>query len=233
METISRQGDAMQQIQAIDEGALFFFYQLHQDMSWLNKPMEYLTYLGDRRVLVPLALIAAVLFFWRQRPRTALVVLAMLGLGYTLSDGVKYLIDRPRPIVAIQLVPRQDTPSFPSAHSLNSMALFVGLALICSRGWSSKIGRGALVLAAFLLALLVGFTRMYLCVHYVSDVLAGFAAGLGLALVANYIDWRWNLKPEAESQPLFRPRQSAEGPKELLPSGPSTDPRVAQPPGSP
>jgi undecaprenyl-diphosphatase len=223
----------MQQIQGIDEGALFFFYKLHQDVSWLNKPMEYLTFLGDRRFLPPLAILAAALFIWRQRKHTALIVLALVGLGYTLSDGLKYLIGRERPIVAIQLVDRPSTPSFPSSHALNSMALFVGLALMATRGWSSKVGRTAVVLAAFLLALLVGFTRMYLCVHYVSDVVGGFLAGLGLALIANYLDGRWSREPEAPMHPLFLPPRTADGSKQVLPPGPAADPRPAQPPGSP
>jgi membrane-associated phospholipid phosphatase len=221
----------MQQIEGTDIGAYHFFQHLHPTMPVLNQAMKALTWVGDRRVLVPFAVLAAALFAWRKQNVTALIILITLGLGYALSDGLKYLIRRERPDVAFQIVERPRTPSFPSAHALNSMSLFVGVALIASRPWASRWRRAALVGGALLLALIVGFSRMYLCVHYVSDVVAGFIAGLGLALLADWADRRWSPAAVGSLPDLVLSGGPPQEPRRFLPSGPaaSPDPAITSP----
>jgi undecaprenyl-diphosphatase len=194
----------MQSLEAIDLGALFFFQ--HHHLPWLNGVMVFVTQLGNNEVLFPAATILALGLAARGRWRTALVLAATGLLGWGLTEGVKALVGRPRPAEAVDaLVPIPTNGSYPSGHALNAMTVYGTAALLAARGLRSRRAAAVLLTAAFLLAVAVGASRLYLGVHYLTDVLGGWSAGLALALLARWVDERWSPLPA----PL-RPAPSAD-----------------------
>lgn len=135
----------------------------------LQSPMETVSLLGQASALVPLIAVAS-LFIWRSRRRWALALpLVMAGAG-GLQFLAKWAVDRPRPNAAPW--------GFPSGHAL-IVVVFLGVLtyLLCTsptrRRWRWT---GAVLCVATALA--VGFSRLYLDMHWISDVGGGFAVGL-------------------------------------------------------
>ncbi len=144
--------------------------------------MRILTYLGGTQVALPLtALVALGLARLRDRP-------AMVGLivAYAATQAivtlVKLLVGRDRPAGSLEQVGGY---AFPSGHSATAVALYGALALIVARRWGPR-GRVAAIAGAVLLAAIVGVTRVYLGVHYPTDVLGGWLLGATVLAVA----WR-------------------------------------------
>jgi undecaprenyl-diphosphatase len=120
-------------------------------------------------------------FLWVQRRRRSILYLwtVFLGAGI-LAWGVKAGMDRPRPETEGWRVPSATYSSFSSGHATRGAALFAALALLIGRPLRGV--QRALVFTAALLALLsVGASRVYLGVHYPTDVLGGMALGLAWA----------------------------------------------------
>ena len=111
-------------------------------------------------------------FLWR---RAAIWLLVTLGGALVLDLSLKYAFHRPRPVPFFGPVP--PTYSFPSGHSLFSFCFYGVLAGLLARRAHSLWLRIVLWSCATVLVLAIGFSRIYLGVHYPSDVLGGFLAG--------------------------------------------------------
>jgi membrane-associated phospholipid phosphatase len=135
------------------------------------------TRLGNFVTLFAVTLVAVVIF-WRRRERidAAFVALAALG-AQVLSTGMKLGFRRDRPFFPDPLA-TESTFSFPSGHALVSLAVYGSIALVLARRLTSRIQRALLLGATALLVIAIGFSRLYLGVHFLSDVLAGYAAGV-------------------------------------------------------
>ncbi|MEE4313297.1 MAG: phosphatase PAP2 family protein [Desulfofustis sp.] len=135
-----------------------------------------ITWGGSLMVLLPLALLMSLLFYARGRIADAALLLGGL-LGASLFVHIlKRLFARARPEVENLLVAMPSDFSFPSAHTGQAFAFSVACALVLSR---QNEHTGALVLWGVLLlfAFLVGISRVYLQVHYISDVVVGALLG--------------------------------------------------------
>ncbi len=168
----------MESLAAIDQGVLYFFQSLHRD--GLNELGVFTTKLGNTEVLGILSAIITLLFVLLRRPRFAIGFALVCLISVTLNYGVKIAVGRPRPSLATALVKVPNNPSFPSGHALCSMAIYTTAFTLLG----SLIGRRWLGLVGVLLGLAIGLSRPFVGVHYPSDVLAGWIAGLGVALVA-------------------------------------------------
>lgn len=141
------------------------------------------TRLGDAWVVLPIVL-ASLARLWRAGRRLAAASLALTMAGQGLLQwGLKVLFARPRPELVGAL---GDAPgfSFPSGHALVGVVLYGYLAYLVGLRWSRPAPRLALGAAAGLVALAVGVSRLYLAVHYLTDVLAGWALGVVWLLLA-------------------------------------------------
>jgi undecaprenyl-diphosphatase len=118
-------------------------------------------------------------------------IAAAVAAGFLYANGVKALVGRPRPDVPWRLIALPTSSSFPSGHAADSMTAYASLALIAGRRLRRRWLRVLALVLGLALPLLVGFTRVYLGVHYGTDVLAGWAGGLTLALLAAWVDRRW------------------------------------------
>lgn len=175
-----------EETRTFDEAVLLFFRN-PADLSdpvgpvWFEEAVRDITALGGTAVMG--TLVTAVLgFVWMTRKhRMALDIILSVGGGMILSSLLKEIFERPRP----DLVPHYYNVlhhSFPSGHSMMSAVVYLTLgALLASlqSRWSLKI---YIMGTAMALTFLVGISRIYLGVHWPTDVLAGWAAGAVWAL---------------------------------------------------
>jgi undecaprenyl-diphosphatase len=139
----------------------------------LDSIMRDITALGSATVLLLLAGAAAT-FLWLTRHHLSALLLALAVVAAAVLNLVlKALYDRPRPDV-VPWVVEVVTPSFPSGHALGAFAIYGTLAYLVGRLEPARRLRTATWIIAALIILAVGVSRVYLGVHYPSDVLAGF-----------------------------------------------------------
>ena len=132
---------------------------------------------GGPAVLIPAGLMAAVAFLikgWKRGALLAVVTLAGAGL---LNGLLKFSFARVRPASYFDY-PLPGSPSFPSGHALYAASVFGGLAVLLTARMGSLPLQLAVWVVTVSLILLVGISRVYLGVHYPSDVLAGYAIGV-------------------------------------------------------
>jgi membrane-associated phospholipid phosphatase len=138
---------------------------------------EAVTWLGNVPVLLSITVLAAlILSLTRQRSELQLLLLAVIGTQI-LTLGLKLGFQRERPFFSDPLA-TESTYSFPSGHASVSLAVYGTLGFIVARHLSSIRARIAALVAVAALVLLIGFSRLYLGVHFLSDVIAGFSLGL-------------------------------------------------------
>lgn len=139
----------------------------------LSAGMGLVTWLGSLAVLLPLSITIG----WRANDgghwrKRLFLPLATLGAA-AVAHLLKWAVDRERPDLFPSLVAMPADASFPSAHTMQVTA-FVAAWLVATGGWR-RVGQ---VVAGLLLVAAVGFSRLYLQVHFPSDVLFGILGGL-------------------------------------------------------
>lgn len=151
-----------------------------QRTAELTALAKVVTWGGSAYVLVPLALVCCLALVRAGLRREAVAVAVSLGGGMLIYDLVKLLVARPRPTVEhLQAVAGS---SFPSGHATQASAFWFSLALAApSVPAAARRRRVVWVLAAVIVAA-VALSRVYLGVHYPSDVIAGVALGTGWAI---------------------------------------------------
>ncbi len=128
--------------------------------------------------LSPLGLIAAGVFLYRGWRRGALLVIVTLVGAWAIDVGLKLFFGRPRPEPFFDYYPAPTSFSFPSGHALFSVCFFGGLAVLLTHRLRSRAAQAAVWVAALIVILLIGSSRVYLGVHYPTDVVGGYAVGL-------------------------------------------------------
>ncbi len=123
-----------------------------------------------------LTALAALAFLLLHRRRDAVTVVAAVIGSEILSEVLKIGFQRPRPQPFFGY-PAPDSFSFPSGHALTAVCFYSVLAYLLTRRIGPLAGRIAVWTVAAAMFLLIGFSRIYLGVHYPSDVLGGYAAG--------------------------------------------------------
>ena len=156
--------------------------RLARGPAWLAEVAQDISALGGTTVLT-LATITAVcylLLLGRRRP--ALFVSAAVIGGTALSSGLKAFFERARPDAWLHLTPVHSA-SFPSGHSLLSSVVYLTLGVLLSRLVSRRAQKLFFIFVALTLSFLVGLSRVFLGMHYPTDVLSGWTAGIAWALV--------------------------------------------------
>ncbi len=149
---------------------------------WLHEVGRDMTALGGVAVMTLVTLfVAGYLGMVRKYHAMWLILIASFG-GLMLSGALKHLVDRPRP----QLVPHLSqvyTSSFPSGHSMMSAVVYLTLGSLLARLVPSRPVKVYCMFVAMVLTFMVGISRVYMGVHYPTDVLAGWTGGLVWALL--------------------------------------------------
>ncbi len=150
--------------------------------AWLQEFVRDISGLGSPGVLGLITLIVVVFLLLSRRLRTAIFVLATLMGGALISTLLKIGFDRPRPT----LVPHGTvvySASFPSSHAMISTIVYLTLGALIARLLTGESRLKYYVMAvSALFPVLIGVSRVYLGVHWPSDVLAGWAAGTAWVL---------------------------------------------------
>ncbi len=152
---------------------------------WATAIMQAASIVGSGAVEIPLALgVSFRLAMIRRRSEAAGYAAATLS-GWALYGVAKFVFRRPRPHVIPRLMSGAGWYSFPSGHSTLAPLVFGLGALIWSAPWPRR-ARVALLAAAALLCLLIGFSRVYLGMHWPTDAGSGLLLGTGWAAL-----WVW------------------------------------------
>lgn len=150
--------------------------------AYLEEIGRDLTALGGVAVITLITLMVAGFFLLARQWRTAVYMLATVGGGVLVSGLAKSLFDRPRP----DLVPHGSmvyTSSFPSGHSMMAAVAFLTLGVLIARLQDRRSLKIYVMAVAVFLTLLVGVSRVYLGVHWPTDVAAGWLAGGAWAMI--------------------------------------------------
>lgn len=143
---------------------------------WLQSAMLDVTAIGGVAVLTLITVIVAGFLAVSRKVKLALFVVTAVSTGALVSTLLKSLFDRPRPDLVSHLVD-VNTTSFPSGHAMNSAVVYLTLAALLARTRLENATRIYILSMAIALALTIGFSRVYLGVHWPSDVIAGWAVG--------------------------------------------------------
>jgi len=182
---------------------------------WLREVGRDLTALGGVAVLTLVTIAVAGFLAISGKYRAMILVLVATFGGLIISSGLKHAIDRPRPNVSH----RQHvyTKSFPSGHSMLSAVVYLTLGSMLTRLVPNRTEKFYCLACAMLLTFLVGISRVYMGVHYPTDVLAGWSAGLVWAsicwLVARALQHRGAVEPPTEATPTGEAAVGATGRK--------------------
>ncbi|MER8723556.1 phosphatase PAP2 family protein [Mesorhizobium sp. M1027] len=150
--------------------------------AWLEGAMRDITSLGSASVLVLITAAMIVYLLLIRRPGAALLMFVAVAGGQLLSSVLKFDIDRPRPDLVSHLADVASL-SFPSGHAMLSAVTYLTLGSMAARFLPGRTTKIYVLVLAVLTTVVVGISRIYLGVHWPSDVLAGWCAGFAWAML--------------------------------------------------
>lgn len=170
---------------------------------------QWFTHLGGTRVVVVVAVLAAVFGWWRYRNgNVALFVVVVVAGQALVNSGLKWLVDRDRP--DLNQLADWSGSSFPSGHSAAAAATWAAVALVLTLR-SGKVARTGAAVVAAAIAAGVGATRALLGVHWFTDVVAGLSVGFGWFLVCVVVFGGQIMQfgePQQEAEQMHEPQNS-------------------------
>ncbi|MBX4924639.1 phosphatase PAP2 family protein [Rhizobium binae] len=149
--------------------------------AWLTHAVDDITSLGGVTVLALLTGLITIYLLLDRRWPIALFIFSSVLTGWLASTTLKILVARPRPDVVPHLVEVSDL-SFPSGHAMVSAVTYLTLGALLARTQRYRSTRIFVMAAGVFLAVIIGLSRIYLGVHYPTDVFAGWCAGALWAL---------------------------------------------------
>ncbi|MCM2293736.1 phosphatase PAP2 family protein [Allorhizobium sp. BGMRC 0089] len=173
---------------------------------WLALAMRDITSLGGFTLISLITLLSVLYLTAARQYRNAAIVTLAITFGALAERGLKLLFSRPRPEIVPHLVEVQ-TMSFPSGHAMMSAITYLTLGAMLARAQPTRRLRVFVILSGLLLTLLSGTSRVFLGVHYPTDILAGWTVGGAWALMVWMIaDWlnrqdRGETKNQSRSDP--------------------------------
>ncbi|QUW20543.1 phosphatase PAP2 family protein [Sporosarcina sp. Marseille-Q4063] len=153
------------------------------ETPWLTAIMKFFTWIGSGYVVAPLTVIAAVLlvFVFKYRHQ-ALLLVVVIGGTVAFNHLLKLYFKRERPV--FHRILDANGYSFPSGHTMMAFSLYVIIAYIAWRNVETRLGKVLLIVFATFMTVMIGTSRIYLGVHYPSDVAGGLMASGFLVTIA-------------------------------------------------
>lgn len=179
------------EIAAIDSHLLLML-RAPEDVSrplgppWLRETMTEITSLGGYPVLIILVGVVVGFLLVSKKYGPALFAFLSIVSGTALGHVLKLIYDRPRPEIVDHLVATH-TASFPSGHATMSAVVYLTLASLIVRFVEDTVVRVYVIGIAVLLTVAIGISRIYLGVHWPSDVAAGWALGVAWASLSSLV----------------------------------------------
>jgi undecaprenyl-diphosphatase len=164
--------------QAFDESVIRWLAAHHT--RGLDIAMLEITALGTGIVVMMVVAVAALFLVLTEHKYSAVLLLASTFGGLVLNAVLKLGFNRPRPSILVPVV-HAVSSSFPSGHAMSAAIVYTTVAYLAARLHKRRWARWLLMTAAFIVIALISLSRMYLGVHYPSDVLAGIVVGLAWA----------------------------------------------------
>lgn len=163
-------------------------YEIPRGPKWLPEAVRDITALGGGMVIFLLtASVVGFLILQKEYKIMWLVLITVAG-GALLSFGLKELYARERPDVVLHLMTATSL-SFPSGHSMMSMVVYLALGSLIARLQTRRRIRVYIIVLALFLSFIIGLSRIYLGVHYPTDVIAGWSVGLAWASLVWFVTW--------------------------------------------
>lgn len=134
-------------------------------------------YIGEQVIVVIGGLLFLYFIFYRQWPELCMIVIAWAGEG-ALWIVLSQAYNRPRPEFAVPVWHQMTSPGFPSGHSISAVMCYGLLAYLLMPAIRASFWKVVVIVAAILIILFVGTSRIFVGDHYLSDVLAGYALGI-------------------------------------------------------
>ena len=153
---------------------------------WLEVLVSDFTAMGSAAVLVFMSVAVGGYFLLSHRPMRAVLVLGSFAGAQVMNNLLKLGFARPRPSVVSHLGDVH-TLSFPSGHAMLSAVIYLTLGMLLSSAQPQRPVRIYIMGVAVLMTALIGLSRIYLGVHYPTDVLAGWAAGVAWACLCGLL----------------------------------------------
>ncbi|HBN78420.1 MAG TPA: PA-phosphatase [Planctomycetaceae bacterium] len=166
---------------------------------WVEEIGRDVTALGGNAILIFLTISIAGFLVLQKQKWVALFLVSAVVSGMLMSTGLKHFFDRPRP----DLVPHGSyvyTQSFPSGHSALSAVTYLTLGALIARVQTSRRLKTYILLLACFITLAVGISRVYLGVHWPTDVIAGWTLGATWAAIC-WMIFRWFQREKQIDQP--------------------------------
>jgi len=157
-----------------DMQILHYFYSLRNPL--LNTTMIDISYLGGE-AMIAIGICIGIFLLIRKHRREAVLFAFIFGMAAMIDTILKDLVKRPRPQFHPLVV--ETGYSFPSGHAMDSIVFYLTVAYLSFHVSRNKKLSMLVLLCSLTLIFLIGVSRVYLGVHYPSDVLAGYIGGLG------------------------------------------------------
>lgn len=187
---------------------IFAVLQSHVSPS-LTNVIRVITFFGSQQFLLPANLLLIFFFlFIRKNKRVAIHITTVSVVSVTVLFLLKDILKRERPMVP--LIAKAHGYSFPSGHTLSSVTFYGMLMYIAWKNIRNTTLKWITVSFLFILPFLVGFSRIYLRVHYASDVIAGLCVGIIWLLLAKWLLLSKGMDPTKKLMPGPAPDQPTE-----------------------
>lgn len=165
--------------------------------------MLFVTFFGTHKFLIPANLLLIAYFLFIKKHKWYSIKVPAIALSsLALMFGLKYLFGRPRPNVPLLF--QAEGLSFPSGHALFSITFYGLLVYLIYNGVKQKGLKWTLILLLILFMTVIGFSRVYLRVHYASDVIAGFCVGFAWLVFTIWLLNRMERYSRKEIDPVVR-----------------------------
>jgi undecaprenyl-diphosphatase len=166
--------------------------------DWLDLAMETVSFAGVEYVAGAIVALSVLALLVAGRRSGAAMVVTAMAVGFGLRTVLKQVVARPRPSEGlVQVIEDADGYAFPSGHVMFYVVLLGALWLVLTASDASNRARWAVSAAIAVALLLIGYSRVYLGVHWVSDVAGGYIFGAVVVAVAAWAWQQWATAPGA------------------------------------
>lgn len=158
--------------------------------GWFKELARDFTALGGYGVLITITVLVTTFLHLERRPARAHFVVVAVVAAYTVSMMLKAIIARPRPHI-VPWLSYVHSSSFPSGHSMMSAVVYLSLGLMLSDLTTRRMVKVFVIVAPLTISASIGFSRVYMGVHYPTDVVAGWWLGIAWSLACWLAVRRW------------------------------------------
>ena len=174
----------------LDQPIINFFRAIENPL--LTKIYLWFTFIGDTPMVIAIFLISIFILYFALKHRTQLVFLLVVLVGSTLINNIlKIIYQRERPIE--YRLTEASGYSFPSGHSMASFTLYIALSFLIWKHIPHRLGRGLVILFTIVMIFMIGTSRIYLGVHYPSDIIGGYLVSASWLIPTIYL-YQWYLE---------------------------------------